>query len=49
MQAKLAVLDVSLPGNAEIAEREGILSYPTMIVYKNGLKSNEYHGSRMQK
>lgn len=48
-QAKVATFDVSLASNAGVAEHEGVIAYPTLLVYKNGVKSNEYHGNRAQK
>lgn len=49
LQAKIAVVDVSLAGNAKIAEREQIIGYPTMLVYKHGARVNEYFGGRTQR
>lgn len=40
---------MSLASNAGVAEHEGVVAYPTLLVYKNGVKTNEYHGNRAQK
>eukprot|EP01032_Pedospumella_encystans_P014322 gene14322-16457_t len=47
--AKLATVDVSAKDNEKIAAQEGIKSYPTMLVYKDGKRVSEYFGNRAQK
>ncbi len=40
------ILSVDVTGNKDIIEKENIDGYPTIALYKNGMKASEYYGDR---
>ena len=48
-QARVASFDATEVTNAEITESEEISGYPTLAVYKNGVRIADYHGERTER
>lgn len=48
-KAKIASVDVTDEGNAELVASEQIAGYPTLVVYKSGYRLADYHGERTDK
>ncbi len=40
------IISIDVTGNKDIIESESIDGYPTIALYKNGLKASEYYGDR---
>ena len=49
VQARVGSVDVTIEANQALAEAEGIVGYPTLLVYKNGSRVAEYQGARTQR
>lgn len=44
--AKVAKVDCTLEENKELCNEQGVDGFPTIFLYKNGGKVEEYNGSR---
>eukprot|EP00600_Ochromonadales_sp_CCMP1393_P007584 CAMPEP_0174973238 /NCGR_PEP_ID=MMETSP0004_2-20121128/11115_1 /TAXON_ID=420556 /ORGANISM="Ochromonas sp., Strain CCMP1393" /LENGTH=616 /DNA_ID=CAMNT_0016223633 /DNA_START=73 /DNA_END=1923 /DNA_ORIENTATION=- len=49
IQAKIGSFDVSRVGGEDYVTREGISGFPTLLVFKEGVRIAEYHGGRSHK
>ena len=46
LNLSVQIISIDVTGNKDIIESESIDGYPTIALYKNGLKASEYYGDR---